>query len=45
MAKQIVLVAVILGLAAAAMAGQQPLRVCMLSGAWEYESQKSRVGV
>jgi len=41
MAKRIVLVGAILGLAATAVAGERPLRVCMLSGAWEYESHKS----
>jgi len=41
MSKRIVLVGAILGLAATAVAAEQPLRVCMLSGAWEYESQKS----
>jgi len=42
MSKRIVLVgATILGLAATVVAGEQPLRVCMLSGAWEYESHRS----
>ncbi len=32
---------VVLGIAPCAPAAERPLRVCMLSGAWEYESQKS----
>lgn len=41
MAKRTIVVAVVLGMAVAAGAAEQPLRVCMLSGAWEYESHES----
>ena len=34
-------IVIVLGVAFAAAAGEKPLKVCMLSGAWEYESQKS----